>query len=107
VTRGEDDDVCNFLARWLTSESDEERSRERGAQFSAHGRSRINHQTRSERGATLVLATVVDAWCARAGIALHCMHALSESTCTMRILWSDLKHKSTLITEMRDSWTEQ
>jgi len=44
---------------------------------------------------------------ALAVIALHCMHALFESACSMRILWSEMKHESTLITEKRDSWIER
>jgi hypothetical protein len=77
VTRGEDDDVCNFLARWLTSEAVGAVIREANDAVIRPRTISINHLMRGERTECWRERRSLDAMSAHAGIALHCMHAFS------------------------------
>jgi len=99
VPRGESVDRCNFLARWLTSEAEKSAFYARRDTARSAATIAINHRTGGDR--TLAARTndrlSIDE--PRPVIAARLIHACKSESNSCGFLWSELRHKSTLITE--------
>jgi len=104
MTRGEDDGRRNFLVRWLIAPRPRTTVLCAAPCLSAHGRSPSTIKRALNRTACNLTRTSKSMLPSRRNCAAAHARALSlVESCG--IFWSEMKHKSTVITEKRDSRT--